>query len=711
MHRRFFLQSIMASGAVSAASWASAQSGSHSVVWQEKSAVPLQIPKRGFIALCMHDVRDDVLGARDRDPYAMDTRQLVALFDWIKENRWSPVSVQQILDARSGVCALPGNAVLLSWDDGLESMYSRVFPLLRAYQYPAMFALETGWLERVWKGVGAEYENEGAATSATPGQAAPGPLQQPGGGGARTDKVMYGRRALGARDFVSRLQIRDMHASGLIEFACHTNDLHRGIRSNPQGNVEPAAMVRQYIETEKRYETDAEFHARVSQDLKKCRMVIEREIGTKPRSIVWPYGAVTPEIEGIARKVGLPLSFGLGDGRLNMPERSPMSFERLILENNPSPVEIESDVADGIWPVPPIERAIQVDMDYLYDPDPEITNRNLGKLLDRVKAMQVRTVYLQAFADPDGKGTPSMLYFPNRVLPMRADLFNRVAWQLRTRAEVAVYAWLPMLAVRLEDTERQARLSVKVRDPANGQILPARRDYQRLSPFLPETAAIIGDIYADLGKHSPGIDGLLIHDDAYLAADEDATAETTGARWPGTDRSIGSPLTPRQKTQALIDFGEVVTARLRYHVNRSNGFAVARNCYARVVLDPAAEARFAQALQPFVAHYDRVALMAMPFLDGTAESPESWLESLAQTVRKVPGAERKVVFELQAKNWETNQWIDGKVLRSWMRTLLRQGVVNLAYYPDDFLRDRPEFREVFEGFSLDEFPYYPLNPR
>ena len=41
------------------------------------------------------------------------------------------------------------------------------------------------------------------------------------------------------------------------------------------------------------------------------------------------------------------------------------------------------------------------------------------------------------------------LYFPNQVLPVRADLFSRVAWQLRTRARVQVYAWMPVLAFRL----------------------------------------------------------------------------------------------------------------------------------------------------------------------------------------------------------------------------------------------------------------------
>lgn len=36
--------------------------------------------------------------------------------------------------------------------------------------------------------------------------------------------------------------------------------------------------------------------------------------------------------------------------------------------------------------------------------------------------MQISTVYLQAFADPDGDGLVKEVWFPNRLLPMKADI-------------------------------------------------------------------------------------------------------------------------------------------------------------------------------------------------------------------------------------------------------------------------------------------------
>jgi len=34
---------------------------------------------------------------------------------------------------------------------------------------------------------------------------------------------------------------------------------------------------------------------------------------------------------------------------------------------------------------------------------------------------------------------------------MRADLFNRAAWQLHSRAHVEVYAWMPVLAIETNE--------------------------------------------------------------------------------------------------------------------------------------------------------------------------------------------------------------------------------------------------------------------
>jgi biofilm PGA synthesis lipoprotein PgaB len=664
------------------------------LVASPSSAAPPAVPEGQFAALCYHDVRDDVVAGRDADPYAVSTRRLVAWFDRMQANGWQPVSLERIAEARAGGRPLPENAVLLTFDDGLASLYSHVFPLLEAYDYPALFALQTGWLETVWAGSEISYTPEAFAAPPTSTTETAG-------------TVTYNGRPLGPEGFVTPEQLREMQASGLVEYASHSQDLHRGILANPQGNQEPAAITRRLDPDTGKYETDAAFRQRIRTDLARSRAMIETITGEAPRAIVWPYGAHSREVDAIAAELGMPWSFSLGGTALNRPDAE--SFSRALIVDDPRPMAVAAEArpADDT-PVnrPEPQRAVHVDLDYVYDPDPDRTNANLGKLLDRIKAMQIRTVYLQAFADPDGDGNASALYFPNRHLPVRADLFNRVAWQLRTRAGVRVYAWMPLLAFDLPDAERGLELSVTRAGP-DGAPVPSARDYRRLSPFLPESERIVGEIYADLGRAASGISGILIHDDAYLAADEDRTACRDTARWPGTDERIDDcDLQPAEKTRALIDFGRAVTERLIHHVNHAPDFRVARNIYARVILEPEAEARFAQSLPDFLEAYDEVAVMAMPWLDGTDLPPDVWLKRLADAVEQQAGGFEDVVFELQARDWRgEGRWVAGETLRDWMDQLTRRGALELAYYPDDFLNDRPRFEPTREGISLDAFPH------
>ena len=58
----------------------------------------------------------------------------------------------------------------------------------------------------------------------------------------------------------------------------------------------------------------------------------------------------------------------------------------------------------------PLIRAAQIDLDYIYDPDPVAQERNLGVLLDRIQALEISHVFLQAFADPDADGGAERLF-------------------------------------------------------------------------------------------------------------------------------------------------------------------------------------------------------------------------------------------------------------------------------------------------------------
>ncbi|NWE37244.1 poly-beta-1,6-N-acetyl-D-glucosamine N-deacetylase PgaB, partial [Pseudomonas gingeri] len=226
-------------------------------------------------------------------------------------------------------------------------------------------------------------------------------------------------------------------------------------------------------------------------------------------------------------------------------------------------------------------------------------------------------VFLQAFADPKGDGLVHSLYFPNRHLPVRADLFNRVTWQLRTRAHVNVFAWMPVLSFALD-----AKLPRVTRwDPQTGKVAIDPDQYQRLSPFDPKVRQIIGEIYEDLARTS-AIDGVLFHDDAVLSDFEDASPLALKAYaangLPGSIEALRSDPAVMQrwtrfKSRYLIDFTHELTAKVR--TLRGPQVQTARNISAEPMLNPGSEAWFAQNLDDFLTSYDWTAPMAMPLME------------------------------------------------------------------------------------------------
>jgi poly-beta-1,6-N-acetyl-D-glucosamine N-deacetylase len=625
------------------------------------SRAPAQ--QASYRVLCYHDVQQDV--RVHPDPYAVDSGQLVAQFAWLKDNGYHVVSLEDVLAARDGRRPLPTNAILLTFDDGYRSTYTRVFPLLKIFNYPAVIALTGSWLE-----------------------AAPGKT------------VTYEDRQVPRENFVSWAEVREMVASGLVEVASHSYALHQGVSANPQGSLIPAAVATQYENGA--YETDAAHLSRVKSDLARNSALIEANTGKRPRLMVWPYGAASDQVIEVARELGMPMTMTLRGGA-NQTEGDVSRIRRELVVRNPP---LRDFIALVSKPEPPLpQRVVHVDLDYVYDDDARQQQENFDRLLDRIKALHVSAVYLQAFADPDGNGQADALYFPNRHLPVRADLFSYVAWQLATRAAVKVYAWMPVLAFELSPENPAARFTVHSIDPD----APDSGRYQRLSPFSEDVRTVVAELYEDLARHAR-FDGLLFHDDAMLDDFEDASeaALEVYAEW-------GLPLSVEQiradpahfktwserKSQALITFTQELAQRVRRYQGE---IKTARNLYAQPVLEPAAQTWFAQSLPAFLTAYDYTAVMAMPYMEG-AKKPDVWLEKLARTIASIsPDALKKTVFELQATDWRHSKPIPGMKLTEQMEALQRLGAVNFGYYPDDFLQDQPAFGQVKRGISLQSFP-------
>lgn len=594
------------------------------------------LPAHALVVISYHDIRDDVLAEGDPDQFAVSTQNFAAHLDWLHGHGYRPVSLQQVVDASRGGTPLPEKAVLLTFDDGLRSAYTKVYPLLRAYRYPAVLAVVTDW------------------------------IGMPAG-----KQIDYGHRMFGGEDLLTWEQLRDMQASGLVEIASHSHDLHRGVPANPQGNVTPAAVTRFYDGAAARYENEAQYTQRLRTDLATSSRTLQQQLGRAPRALVWPYAAYNSIGNRIADELGYTITFDLEGLREQTVGQDLHGLARLLLQENPTHQQLAYEMRrdSALEPL----RGLQVDMDYVYDPNPLQVERNLDKLVERVKQVKPSHVFLQAYADPDGNGSADALYFPNRQLPVRADLFSRVAWQLRTRAGVKVFAWLPVLGFELPGAAM-----VRGGEAGEGEI-------KRIDPGDAAAMQRVAEIYEDLAVNSY-FEGLLFHDDAYLRDDEPAGA---------------SPSTPAQRTDTLI----AATLTLRDAAQRWRPKLVTvRNLYARPVLEPSSEAWFAQRLGAFLDRYDYVALMAMPWIE-ESRRPEAWLDDLVATVAQHPNGLQRTIFELQTVDWRSKKPIPPARLNAIVRRLQAQGARHLAWYPDDFIADRPPLGAAREAMSARSFPY------
>ena len=593
--------------------------------------------------------------------YAVTPTNFLRQMDWLRNHGYRFVSVDDVLASRAGKKPLPDRAVLVTFDDAYQSVHVHAWPVLKMFRIPAVVSVVGSWLDA-------------------------------------KEVVDVDGKAQPRRMMISWEALREMRQSGLVEVGSHSWDLHRGIVANPQGNLQSAATSRRWLPEQKRHEDEASYRRRIEADLSRSVTEIRKHTGKAPRVITWPYGRYNATTAAVAERLGFQVGLTLLDGA-NGPDTPLLALRRLIVDRELTlPAfageleEREEDVSDEDRP----QSIVHVDLDAVYDADPAQQERNLSHLLDRLQWLNVNTVYLQAFADPDANGSADSVYFPCRRLPVRGDLFNRVAWQIRTRTQVRrLYAWFPALAFELPPGDPVSKDVVTALPPPPGEAA-GRVDmaYKRLSPFSPRARQAIREIYEDLAR-SAAFDGLLFHDDLTLSDREDASppALETYRGWglPGSVEAIraSDDLVGRWtifKINALDDFAMELAAIVR---REQPGLVVARNLYAQVVLQPRAEVWYAQALDNSLARYDFTAIMAMPYMEN-APDPGAFYRDLVAEV-KARGAMKKVVFELQAVDWRHHSKpIPSDQLAETIRTLFDLGVQHVGYYPDTPMKNLPD---------------------
>jgi len=334
------------------------------------------------LVLCYHDVPVQV----EDDPYAVDVMSFVEQIEYMRHYGATFVSPSDIEAANAGKKDLPPKAVLLSFDDAYISFASNVLPIIELYNIPVMLAVCSSWIEN----------------------------------GAPEDIVA---------PLMSWEELKKLANHPLVTIASHSHALHKAVQCNPQGNTAQAAVTRIYDAQTGSYELENAYKLRIENDMKEAKNILKGKIGIAPSIIVWPYGEYNAFTTIAAQQAGFRMAFGLNNSTASLQDI--MQLDRWIIMENPDSDDfIENFRMHMELDEIPLKhiRGIFVSLDPIFHPDSEIQEKLLGKFLDRMVILRPSTIFIDVFSSNKKEA-----YFPNRLLPVKADLLSRVVNQLYIR--------------------------------------------------------------------------------------------------------------------------------------------------------------------------------------------------------------------------------------------------------------------------------------
>ena len=336
----------------------------------------------------------DVVAEPGDDIYAISRSAFVEQMDYLQTHGYQPISLALLDKAMKKEATLPEKAILLTFDDGLQSYRNFVVPVLAIYGYPSVLSVVSGWVD------GNEQPDE------------------------------YKGK------LIPWSELRELNNNGLVEIISHSHELHTNVQTNPQGNYAPAGVTRIYSPVTGSYETEIQYRQRISADLKRAVARFKEELNSRPIGITWPYGSWDNVLADEANLLGMSFQLTLDDGP-NYMSNIPVLNRIMIMRDT----GIDDFVADLNYE--PLRykthRFREVNLDKFKEQPQETQEKLLSSLLDNIRQTDINTVILSPFTSDKKQA-----FFPNQEIPVAADVLNRVTHQLRSRAGIRhIYLHIP----------------------------------------------------------------------------------------------------------------------------------------------------------------------------------------------------------------------------------------------------------------------------
>ncbi|WP_332650874.1 polysaccharide deacetylase family protein [Lysinibacillus sp. 54212] len=163
---------------------------------------------------------------------------------------------------------LPENPILITFDDGYRDNYTNAYPVLKKLNMQATIFLITS---RIGHNGEQGYPNE-----------------------------------------IPKLSWEEIAEMGdLITVQSHTWDLHRKVSGK---NGKPLSLLATPLNLNGKWETDAEYRARITNDLRKSVETIKEKTGYESVILSYPYGDYNPTVIDVAKELGIKLGVTVKKG-------------------------------------------------------------------------------------------------------------------------------------------------------------------------------------------------------------------------------------------------------------------------------------------------------------------------------------------------------------------------------------------------------------
>ena len=203
--------------------------------------------------------------------YKCSTGYLDQLLNFIADHGFTvcPLSRFQSYLITGDRSFLPPKPLILTLDDGSESVYNHFFPRMKARKWPFSIAVVTSWLSTTDKSNHSTEERD------------------------HTDATMTWKEA------------KEMYQSGLVEITSHSDAMHYQAAETPAADEQaPALLTRQYLVEFQRTETNEEYARRVWLDMFTSRQRIALHGFRPPTIFCWPYGLGNRTAQALGEQAG-----------------------------------------------------------------------------------------------------------------------------------------------------------------------------------------------------------------------------------------------------------------------------------------------------------------------------------------------------------------------------------------------------------------------